>query len=55
MDRRRRLTLMTSGFEYGPPGTNSYFDVSFLAEESKRRLESSELAVRRVHREEVRA
>jgi RNase adaptor protein for sRNA GlmZ degradation len=27
---RRRLTLVTFGFKYGPPGTNYYFDVSFL-------------------------
>lgn len=27
---RRRLTLVTFGFKYGPPGTNHYFDVSFL-------------------------
>ena len=30
MDRRRRLTLVTFGFKYGPPNTNYYFDVSFL-------------------------
>jgi UPF0042 nucleotide-binding protein len=30
MDQRRRLTLVTFGFKYGPPNTNYYFDVSFL-------------------------
>ncbi len=28
--RQRRLTLVTFGFKYGQPGTNFYFDVSFL-------------------------
>lgn len=27
---RGRLTLVTFGFKYGAPGTNYYFDVSFL-------------------------
>jgi UPF0042 nucleotide-binding protein len=27
---RARLTLLTFGFKYGAPGTNNYFDVSFL-------------------------
>lgn len=30
MERRKRLTLVTFGFKYGPPNTNYYFDVSFL-------------------------
>jgi RNase adaptor protein for sRNA GlmZ degradation len=30
MNNRRRLTLVTFGFKYGPPNTNYYFDVSFL-------------------------
>lgn len=27
---RRRLTIVTFGFKYGPPSTNHYFDVSFV-------------------------
>ncbi|MEZ5976935.1 MAG: RNase adapter RapZ [Planctomycetota bacterium] len=30
MSDRRRVTLVTFGFKYGPPPTNHYFDVSFL-------------------------
>ena len=30
VEPRGRLTLVTFGFKYGAPGTNYYFDVSFL-------------------------
>lgn len=31
MQPRARITVVTFGFKYGPPPTNHYFDVSFLA------------------------